>query len=302
VVNQVITHLAQQGVDVILVDNWSTDATVANAESLLGQGLIRVEKFPPAGPSSSFDWDGILRYKTELAAAERADWFIHHDADEIRRSPWPEITLRDALYQADVRGFNAVDHTQLDFQPTADTFGPDDSLEKYFGYFSPASVVALDYRVNAWKNLGHPVDLSSSGGHSVNFPGRRVFPYNFLLKHYPIRSQAHGEQKVLRERKPRWNAGERRRGWHFQYDHVRAGHRFIRSTSSLIRFDASFYDVMLIERLSAIGLHEEPARYSWRSRRLAVDWLRRLGILDLALGLQRRIRAALRRDVSLGNR
>jgi hypothetical protein len=129
-----------------------------------------------------------------------------------------------------------------------------------------------------------------------------VFPYNFLLKHYPIRSQAHGEQKVLRERKPRWDAGERRRGWHFQYDHIRAGHRFIRPTGDLLRFDESFYEVMLIERLSAIGLHEEPARYSWRSRRLAIDWLRRLGILEPAVRVQRRVRAALRRDVSLGNR
>ena len=302
VIRQVIAHLADQGVDVILIDNWSTDATVDRATTMLGNGLIRIEKFPVDGPSSSYEWASLLRHEATIASNENADWFIHHDADEIRRSPWPDRALRDAIYLADYSGFNAVDHTQLDFHPVDNGFVPGQSLEEYFRYFTPVSVVAQDYRVNAWKKLDVSVDLDSSGGHSVQFAGRRVFPYNFLLKHYPIRSQAHGEQKVLRDRKPRWNSDERRRGWHFQYDHIRKGHRFIRCPQELQLFDDSFDESMLLERLSAVGLHSIPARYSWRSRRMVISWLRRIGLLRLALRIQKRIRAALRRDVSLGGR
>lgn len=303
VIVDVLGHLAVQGVETILIDNWSTDATVERAETLLGMGLVRVERFPPDGRSLSYDWSQLLLFKAQIAADEPASWFIHHDADEIRRSPWKDLTLREALYQADVRRFNAVNHTQLDFHPTdTSDFGPGMHLEDNFRFFSPAPVVSLDYRVNAWKNLGVPVDLATSGGHSVQFAGRRVFPYNFLLKHYPIRSQAHGERKVLRERKPRWNPDERRRGWHFQYDHIRSGHNFVHRPEELRLFDDGFYESQMVELLSTIGLHDEPARYSWRSRSLAIAALRRLGLLEGSLRVQRRIRAALRRDVSSGRR
>jgi glycosyltransferase involved in cell wall biosynthesis len=301
VIADVVRHLYAQGVETILIDNWSTDATVEQAKTLLGRGLIRVERFPPDGPSASFDLSKLVTFEAEIAAVEPASWFIHHDADEIRRSPWPELTLREAFYQADVRGFNAVNHTQLDFHPTdTSDFEPGMRLEGHFRYFTPTPIVSPDYRVNAWKNLGLRVDLASSGGHSAHFPTRRIFPYNFLLKHYPIRSQAHGERKVLRERKPRWNADERRQGWHFQYDHIRSGHRFVRRPEELRLFDEGFYESQLIERLSTIGLHPEPARYSWRSRSLAIAALRKLGLLEASLRVQRRARAALRRDVSSG--
>ena len=50
------------------------------------------------------------------------------------------------------------------------------------------------------------------------FEGRKVCPEPFILKHYPIRSQAHGERKVLKERFPRYSPTERARQWHVQYD------------------------------------------------------------------------------------
>ena len=47
------------------------------------------------------------------------------------------------------------------------------------------------------------------GGHDARFPGRRVFPYKFLLLHYPARSQEQGERKVFRDRQGCRNAEER---------------------------------------------------------------------------------------------
>jgi hypothetical protein len=89
------------------------------------------------------------------------------------------------------------------------------------------------------------------------FGGRRVFPFKFLLKHYPIRSRAHGEQKVLQDRRTRWNAEERSFGWHAQYDDLAAGD-FVRDPASLERFDADFYERRLVERLSGVGIFDAP--------------------------------------------
>ena len=116
--------------------------------------------------------------------------------------------------------------------------------------------------MNAWKNLGRPVNLAESGGHEVRFEERRIFPYKFLIKHYPIRSQAHGERKVFRERKLRWAAAERARGWHVQYDGMAYGHCFLKSPAGLCRFEAATFPYeFLVERLSGdcAGLARAPA-------------------------------------------
>jgi septal ring factor EnvC (AmiA/AmiB activator) len=57
----------------------------------------------------------------------------------------------------------------------------------------------------------------------------------FILRHYPIRGQAHGERKVFQER--RFLGRERARGWHVQYDAVREGASFIRDPSTLTPYD-----------------------------------------------------------------
>jgi hypothetical protein len=80
-------------------------------------------------------------------------------------------------------------------------------------------------------------------------------PTSFLLKHYPIRSQAHGERKVFRERRPRYDPANRARGWHTHYDHLQEGYVFGRPQSEAGRFEErQFNRTFLIERLSGIGL------------------------------------------------
>ena len=85
--------------------------------------------------------------------------------------------------------------------------------------------------------LTESLDLSSTGGHEAQFPMRRVFPVRFILRHYPVRSQAHGLRKVFEERKPRFSEGERRRGWHVQYDAIGPGHQFLRDPKTLRIYD-----------------------------------------------------------------
>jgi hypothetical protein len=81
------------------------------------------------------------------------------------------------------------------------------------------------------------VDLSASGGHDVQFGGRVVCPVQFLVRHYPIRSQAQGVTKVFYDRRPRFLDSERQLGWHIQYDALRPGDSLLRDPASLTKFN-----------------------------------------------------------------
>jgi glycosyltransferase involved in cell wall biosynthesis len=232
VIGPAIEKLAGDGVGVYVIDNWSTDRTWEIAQGLEGRGVIGLERFP-ARPGGSFVLRALLRRTTELAAGLDATWFIHHDADERRRGPWPGAGLREALWRVDRAGFNAVDFTVANYRPIDDSFEPGDDFEARFRHFEFGATSDLLLQIKAWKNVGR-VDLAGSAGHQARFRGRRVFPYKFLLKHYPIRSQAHGERKIFRERIPRWDRHERVRGWHVHYNEFSPGQSFLRDPAELI--------------------------------------------------------------------
>lgn len=248
-----IGKLVADGIGVYLIDNWSSDGTYAIAEQFRGRGLVGLERFPDA-PTDRFELRSLLRRVEAVAAGLQADWCIHHDADERRSGPWAGVGLRDALWRVDQSAFSAVDHTVLNFRPIDNGFAPGSDLEVYFRHFEFGRTSDLLLQVKAWKNTG-PVDLASSGGHEARFPGRRIFPYKFELKHYPIRSQSHGEQKVFHERIKRWDPGERALGWHVHYDGVVPGQSFLRASEDLIEDrGAETHARYLAETLAGAGL------------------------------------------------
>jgi hypothetical protein len=250
-----IEQLNAEGAAVHLIDNWSTDGTWEIAQSFRGGGLVGAERFPAEGPTPSFEWRRLLGRVEELAATTSADWFVHVDVDERRQSAWPGVSLRDALWRVQQRGFNAVDHTVLTFPPVDDGFRPGVGPERHFRHFEFGRNVGHFVQIKAWRHTRERVDLASTGGHEAAFEGRRVFPYNFLSKHYPVRSQAHGEKKVFSERQPRWSPEERAAGWHVQYDHVRPGHSFLRDAAELLPYDEDdFARRYLVERLTRVGI------------------------------------------------
>jgi len=232
-----LQYLIKQGLEVYLIDNWSTDSTVALASEFLGKGLLAIEKFPQRGPSTHYVWEDILSRIEKLTEEIEADWFVFQDVDEIRASPWPGLSLRDAILKVDREGFNCIDHTVVTFYPIDNAFSAGADFETYFRHFEFSDKPGQFIEIKAWKNLGRRISLSKSGGHEVRFDGRRTYPFRFLLKHYPVRSQAHGERKIFRERKPRWLSQERAKGWHTHYDHIYKGHSFLRRPDELELFD-----------------------------------------------------------------
>jgi len=233
-----LQYLIKQGLEVYLIDNWSTDATVELASDLLGKGLLAIEKFPQNGPPSCYVWKDILSRIEQLTKEIETDWFLFQDVDEIRVSPWPGLSLKDAVLKVDREGFNSIDHTVVTFYPVDNDFAAGADFETYFKYFEFSDRPGQFVEIKAWKNLGRRISLAGSGGHETRFDGRRTYPFRFLLKHYPVRSQAHGEKKIFKERKPRWLSQERDKGWHTHYDHIYKGHSFLRRPEELELFDA----------------------------------------------------------------
>ena len=229
-----LEHLYQQGIETCLIDNGSIDRTLEIARSFLDRGVIRIEHLPFTGV---FELETQLRYKEQLAAEISADWFIHYDADEIRQAPKPYRTLREGIEAADRRGYTAIDFDEFVFLPTADdqSFEGRDYVEemRYYYYFecdSPAR-----YRTNAWKK--HPeVDLHTFAGHKVVFPGLKVCPDPFILRHYIVLSRAHAIEKYA---KRGFSESEMAKSWHRDRASFRADEFSFPARDRLKKIDAA---------------------------------------------------------------
>ena len=242
VISRVIGHLVENGIDTYLMDNHSTDDTVQQASNWLGRGLLDIEQFPKTmapgvqspGP---FDWTAILRRKEEIARELFADWFIHYDADEIRESPWPNMTLKEAIRWVDTLGYNCIDFKLINFPPIDNGFKQGDDPRSYFTFCEYGEEFDR-LQLKCWKVSKNPVSLADTGGHEARFKARRIFPIQFLLRHYPIRGQTHGVNKVFRERKGRFLRNERSKGWHVQYEQFQdETDSFLRDPAALRPFD-----------------------------------------------------------------
>jgi hypothetical protein len=228
-----VAHLIRQGVSVYVVDNWSTDGSW---EMLPNLGLVGFERFPGLGPDDKYNFAAMLRRIDFLAAASGADWCCFHDSDEIRRSPRPGETLVTGFARVEAEGFNAVNHRCYLFQPTLEGYCGDP--EAFFQHYTTAHIDCRLNHVKAWKNPGRLIglgDRAAAGGHRMNFSGMRVHPEKWILKHYPIRGQAHGARKVA-ERAVRLNTEERSWGWHQQYKGLTESSNFIHDPATLMRW------------------------------------------------------------------
>ncbi|HEU5005118.1 MAG TPA: glycosyltransferase family 2 protein [Candidatus Saccharimonadales bacterium] len=256
IIGHTVRHLLEEGVDVHVIDNWSNDNSHKIVQTLAKRnpGRVKIEMFPKKRVKN-YDWTGILSRVEQIASESSYDWYIHHDSDEIRLSPWPGTSLRRAISYVDSLGYNAIDFTVLDFRPTQDGFGAKDDPEKFFKYFEFGSRSGHFVQVKGWKKQPS-ISLANSGGHEAAFEGRKIYPLKFVLKHYPLRSTNQASKKIFKERLPRILEEERQKGWHFQYDHFKKDHDFIWAKDGLIKFDDKFWSNYLLQRISGIGIKD----------------------------------------------
>jgi SEC-C motif-containing protein/glycosyl transferase family 2 len=243
VIGAVIRDYIEDGVEVYLIDNWSTDGTVDAARPFLGNGLIAIERFPAdeAGRERArkqYLWAEILRRNEQLTAELGADWYVRADADEFRVGPWPGLSHAEAITLVDALGYTAIQSRVLEFRPTDDTFTGGDPREHLHYHENPDYSNAL--WIKAWKQppAGSPVLIAASGGHEADFLGRRICPVSFISLHFPMRSSEHARRKIYKERLERYPREEREMGWHTHWDELAGSeHSFLWDPSTLERYD-----------------------------------------------------------------
>lgn len=247
VIGHTVGSLLDAGIEVHVINHGSTDRTLERTRMLTGRGRLSWETWPTPAPAGPVRWAALLDRVDEVAARSGADWCLFHGADERRSGPWDGLTLRDALYRVQADGFNAVDHTILQFRPI-DHHGSGGDPVDHFRHFTFGDVRGPSVRVSTWRNQRRPVGLADSAGRDVRFPGRRVHPFNFLVRHYPIRSGSQGERK-LRDRHARRDPLEGARHWPPRDDHRDRRGQLIWERDAVVEFDASFMARHLAERL-----------------------------------------------------
>ena len=217
-----LRHLHEQGCAVHVIDGWSTDGSFE-----LAMQFGTVERFPAAGPSPTQCCTDILHRIEDLAAASDADWIMYSDADEWRRAPHP-LTLAAGIEVVDTAGFNAIDFRVFQFYCTDERWlhechATGRSPEHVFQHYDEADCISRIPNRKLWKNIGR-VQLAG-GGHEVQFPGMRVYPVKFAMKHYPFRTPAQAKAKI-ETRVARRCAEEHAKGWGVHYDQYPAGFDF----------------------------------------------------------------------------
>lgn len=205
-----IENLVGQGVDVYLIDNCSNDRTVEIAREYLGHGVIDIETFPRS--EGVYRWREILKRKEELARTLDADWFMHVDADEIHLPPHSGQTLAQAFARVEATGYNAVDFQEFAFVPTREAPDHDHpGYQRTMRWYYPFTPSPGPRLIRAWKKQGEPVGISERGGHRPDFPGMKLYPVKFQMKHYLFLSAGHVLDKYGNRE---FEKAEVARGWH----------------------------------------------------------------------------------------
>ena len=203
-----LEHLLQQNLQVYLIDNCSTDETVAIARRYSGDGVIGIETVPRA---KTFTWRPLLERKEHLANVLDADWFMNVDADEIRLAPQANRGLAEAFAEVESQGYNAVNFQEFTFIPTQEEPDHDhpDFLKSMLRYY-PFLASPLN-QVKAWKRQLGAVEFAWSAGHKARFAGMRIAPQDFVMKHYQFLSIPHALRKYIERI---YDQGELKAGWH----------------------------------------------------------------------------------------
>lgn len=187
-----LNYLISNGLEVYIMNKDSSDSTGDLARSLLGKGVIGVEDFHCTSSASSSQYECLMDRIAEISNMIKPNWLIHHNANELMESPWPWVTLKNAIYYVDQCGFNCIDHSILNFSLMRDGFRTDSDFNAYYKYKEWGSDTDQSQQINVWKQLDQPVHLTH-----VDFERSYPFPYKFFIRKY-IHSSQNEETKKIR--------------------------------------------------------------------------------------------------------
>jgi len=208
-----IEHLVSQGISLVILDNGSTDGSYEICSSYVGKGVISLEKLV----TERFEVGSLLESLYKITLTHKPNWVLLSDADVFLESPYPKLTLEEAIKSEDLKGYNLIQFNNFEFWPTEKDRGESEcDVRKRLKYYTWND----DLQFRCWK-VYPGIELSSGGGHYPDLPSNvkiSICPTKYVLRHYKVRSFEHGLRKIFDERLPRYSEMERGKGWHLHYD------------------------------------------------------------------------------------
>ncbi|MFL0671077.1 MAG: glycosyltransferase family 2 protein [Erythrobacter sp.] len=156
-----LPYLAGEAIDVVLIDNESSDGTLEAVASGIFQNVVHVEHLPYKG---FFDLSQQLQVKEKLSSICDADWVIHQDADEFLTSPSGWGGLRENIEQADAMGFNVVNFNELVMLPDNPEIDDFSTNNRLFYFFEPRPLRLMRSLEKECRPIKQSLRWSYSGG------------------------------------------------------------------------------------------------------------------------------------------
>jgi len=213
-VGEVIEHLLSQGLELVVLDNGSTDNSYEICKKFAEKGLITLDQ----KKTSKFDFPLILRILYDMALTRNPDWLIRSDQDEILESGTENLTLKEAIKQEDEKGHNLIQFDVFEFFTTNNDNHFAKSVKDEFRYYSWQH----DYAYRSWKHIPG-VRVENEAGHMPIFPEGcpyRISEKKFVLRHYRFRNKEqairNNKQRLLRTN----NTPEKNIGWYTHFDKI----------------------------------------------------------------------------------
>ncbi len=182
IISEVLDHLLDQDIELVVLDNGSTDGSYEICKKYADKGLIELEQVI----TSKFDWSLILRTLYDMAIKKDPDWVLRCEQDELLESGIKNLNLRDAITKEDENGYNLMQFDVFEFFMTDKDNNSSKSVREKYQYYSWQH----DDAYRAWKYFPG-IGVEDAYGHYPIFPQNlnyRISPKKFVLRHYRFRN------------------------------------------------------------------------------------------------------------------
>jgi len=206
-ISEVLENAISQGIELVLLDDGSTDNTYEICSKFLGKGILELYQHK----SNSWDDEENRRIIYDLAFKHNPDWLILYGSDELLESWNNKVTLKDAISQVDREGYNLIQFNWFNFFLTSKDNEQSKCIKEKLKYYSWGS----DYLYRSWKNIPG-VGLQAGGGHYPIFPQGityKIYPRKFVLRHYKYRNYEQFKKKAQDRIKKIKGTSSEKLGW-----------------------------------------------------------------------------------------
>ena len=209
---EVIEHLLSEEIELVVLDNGSTDKTYDICKKFSKSDSIDLLRYK----TSTWNWRTVLRMLYHMALTKSPDWVIRSDYDEILESGIDNVTLKEAISQADADGYNLIQFDRFEFFMTDSDNGSAKDIKEKLRFYSWES----DIHYRAWK-YSPGIRVEPSGGHYPVFLEEqkyRICPRKFVCRHYRFRNEEQAKNKIAQVL-PRINdTAQKKMGGFIDYD------------------------------------------------------------------------------------